>query len=49
MEHLFDHEKLDVYQLELEFLSWASTFIDDIARIASMLTKLVQRFDTKSS
>jgi hypothetical protein len=32
----FDHEKLDVYQLELKEM---------LVRIVAMLTKLVERFD----
>ena len=27
----FDHEKLDVYQLELRFLSWVTQFLADIS------------------
>ena len=27
---LFDHEKLDVYQLELSFISWATTLLDEL-------------------
>jgi len=36
MEHkpLFDHEKLDVYCLELEFVGWVTDFFDDIASSA---------------
>ena len=26
----FDHEKLDVYRLELKFLTWATQFLADI-------------------
>jgi four helix bundle protein len=28
---MFDHEKLDVYQLELKFLTWVTQFLVDIA------------------
>ena len=27
----FDHEKLDVYQLELKFLSWVTPFLADLS------------------
>ena len=27
---LFDHEKLDVYQLELSFISWVTTLFEDL-------------------
>ena len=26
----FDHEKLDVYRLELEFLAWVTQFLADL-------------------
>jgi four helix bundle protein len=29
MEPLFDHEKLDVYGVELEFVAWTTVFFDD--------------------
>ena len=29
MEPLFDHEKLDVYQIELAFMAWIADFLDD--------------------
>jgi hypothetical protein len=29
---MFDHEKLDVYQLELKFLGWATEFLVEISR-----------------
>src|SRR5690348_10369020 len=28
---MFDHERLDVYQLELKFLTWVTQFLADIA------------------
>ena len=28
---MFDHEKLDVYQLELKFLGWATEFLVEVA------------------
>ena len=40
----FDHEKLDVYQLELKFLAWVTQFLV-LVRIVAMLTKLLERFD----
>jgi hypothetical protein len=27
----FDHEKLDVYQLELKFLAWVAQFLADLS------------------
>jgi hypothetical protein len=32
MVPLFDHEKLDVYGLELEFLAWITLFFDDVSQ-----------------
>jgi four helix bundle protein len=32
MEPIFDHEKLDVYNVELQFMTWISHFIHDVCR-----------------
>ena len=32
MEPLFDHEKLDVYGVELEFVAWIALFFDDVSQ-----------------
>ena len=29
---MFDHEKLDVYQLELQFISWVSDLLEEISK-----------------
>ena len=29
-QKLFDHEKFDVYYLELEFVEWVTDFLEDI-------------------
>ena len=60
MRTYFDHENLDVYQLELRFLESAtakgictSEKVGDgkqlLLRIPSMLTKLISLFDSSSS
>src|ERR1700747_813580 len=36
---MFDHEKLDVYQLELKFLGWATEFLVEIADVRSPVNK----------
>src|ERR1700739_2608253 len=36
---MFDHEKLDVYQLELKFLSWATEFLVELADVRSPVNK----------
>ena len=42
---LFDHEKLDIYKLELEFISWLTDLFDELrekktARLAEVLDQL---------
>jgi four helix bundle protein len=32
MTPLFDHEKLDVYSLELQFVAWITDFFEDVSR-----------------
>jgi four helix bundle protein len=32
VEPLFDHEKLDVYGVELEFVAWVAVFFDDASQ-----------------
>src|ERR1700753_1706474 len=36
---MFDHEKLDVYQLELKFLGWATEFLVELADVRSPVDK----------
>jgi four helix bundle protein len=36
---MFDHEKLDVYQLELKFLGWATEFLVEVAGKPSPVNK----------
>ena len=36
---LFDHEKLDVYQLELKFLTWVTEFLADLSRLSATETR----------
>src|ERR1700738_123333 len=31
MEPLFDHEKLDVYRVELQFTAWIADFLSDVS------------------
>ena len=47
---MFDHEKLDVYQLELKFLGWATEFLVELADIPSPVNKreLVDQLDRAS-
>jgi hypothetical protein len=32
MEPIFDHEKLDVYGLELEFIAWVTDFLEEASQ-----------------
>ena len=36
---IFDHEKLDVYQLELKFLTWATQFLVNMSSASSTQTR----------
>jgi four helix bundle protein len=36
---MFDHEKLDVYQLELKFLAWATEFLVELSDFPSPVNK----------
>jgi hypothetical protein len=36
MDPLFDHEKLDVYCLELGFIAWLAAFLDDASRSSAI-------------
>ena len=36
---MFDHEKLDVYQLELKFLGWATEFLVELSANPSLVNK----------
>ncbi|HEX9048128.1 MAG TPA: four helix bundle protein [Verrucomicrobiae bacterium] len=38
---MFDHEKLDVYRLELEFISWVTPLLDEVSRVATGRTREV--------
>ena len=31
---MFDHEKLDVYQLELQFIAWATDLLEEVSKSA---------------
>jgi hypothetical protein len=32
MEPIFDHEKLDVYGLELQFVAWTTDFLEEVSQ-----------------
>src|SRR5580692_3407087 len=38
---MFDHEKLDVYQLELQFISWVTPLLEESARSVAGRTREV--------
>jgi len=39
---MFDHERLDVYHLELEFIAWVTPLIEEAGEIASAKTREVR-------
>jgi len=39
---LFDHEKLDVYQLQLKFIAWVTPLLEDISKNAAAKTREVR-------
>ncbi|WP_395747168.1 four helix bundle protein [Prosthecobacter sp.] len=46
---LFDHEKLDVYQLELEFISWLTDLFDELReKKTARLTEVLDQLDRAS-
>jgi four helix bundle protein len=49
MKILFDHEKLDVYQLELKFIAWVTVLIDDVRQNAGpKATEIIDHLDRAS-
>lgn len=38
---MFDHEKLDVYHLELQFIAWVTPLLDEVSRSATGRTREV--------
>jgi four helix bundle protein len=49
MEPLFDHEKLDVYCVELQFIAWIADFFDDVSRSsAPHRRELIEQLDRAS-
>ena len=44
----FDHEKLDVYQLELKFLSWVTQFLADLSSRSPGARELREQLDRAS-
>ena len=38
---MFDHEKLDVYQVELQFIAWVTPLLEDVSKSAVGKTREV--------
>lgn len=38
----FDHEKLDVFRLELDFVSWSTSLMDEVRKVATIPTTEVR-------
>jgi len=48
MPEQFDHEKLDVYRLELEFLSWVTVLLDELSGSGKRLGEILDQLDRAS-
>ena len=49
MNHMFDHEKLDVYGVELEFIRWLTDFLEEVSEYpAAQRRELVDQVDRAS-
>ena len=49
MDPLFDHEKLDVYCVELGFVAWIAAFLDDASKSAGQHRReLIEQLDRAS-
>ena len=46
---MFDHEKLHVYQLQLDFLGWVTTLIEEVQRLDAGKTAEIRRHWDKAS
>jgi four helix bundle protein len=45
----FDHEKLEVYQLELQFITWATDLIEELrSELRSSVKEVIQQLDRAS-
>jgi four helix bundle protein len=49
MDHMFDHEKLDVYGVELEFVRWLTDFFEEVSEYpAAQRRELIDQLDRAS-
>ena len=49
MNHMFDHGKLDVYGVELEFIRWLTDFLEEVSEYpTAQRRELVDQVDTAS-
>jgi len=49
MEPLFDHEKLDVYCVELQFTAWIADFLEDVSGSSALRRReLIKQLDRAS-
>jgi four helix bundle protein len=48
MPEQFDHEKLDVYRLELEFISWVTVLLDELTGSGKRLGEILDQLDRAS-
>ena len=48
-KQMFDHEKLHVYQLQLEFIGWVTTLIDEVQQLDAGKTAEIRRHLDRAS
>jgi four helix bundle protein len=48
MPDQFDHEKLEVYRLELEFLAWVTVLLDELTGSGKRLGEILDQLDRAS-
>ena len=49
MQPVFDHDKLDVYELELQFVTWTTDFLQEVSQSpVSRRRELVDQLDRAS-
>jgi four helix bundle protein len=45
---LFDHEKLDVYRMELHFIAWVTPLLEEVAQVAGKTREVCDQLDRAS-
>ncbi len=45
---LFDHEKLDVYRIELHFIAWVPPLLEEVSQVAGKTREVCEQLDRAS-